>query len=133
MKERDKIINHTRQKRSERILRRSLSEQERELELENERKKKYSIAAQASFGNINDLGRPTSWREIEEQEDMKRRERVEMRKLELSSKVSYPSHEIEQSVEHWKYKLQENGIAINQYVADITGRPKRFESPQQVY
>lgn len=131
LKERDQAINSTRQKRSERILRQSTTEKEKELNEEDARKRKYALAAQSSFGMTNDAGHPFSWRDMEEQDEIRRRERVELRKMELANSVAYPSQEIEQSVLQWKMKKLGNEQRIINYIDGIS-QQRRASDPKQV-
>lgn len=119
-----------RQKRAERVHRQSLTEKEQEIDLEENRKRKYAAAAQSSFGTMNDMGQSFSWRDMEEQEDIRRRERVELRKMELASQVAYPSQEIEQSVEQWKMMKQGNDLKIASNIAGIM-QQRRASDPKQ--
>lgn len=125
-------MNMIRQQRAERVMRQSINEQEKELDQEADRKKKYALAAQSSFGAVTDMGQAFSWRDMEEQDEIRRRERVELRKMELASSVAYPSQEIEQSVDKWKMKKQGIDGAIGAYVADITGPTRKAADPKQV-
>lgn len=132
IKERDQTINMIRQKRAERVVRQSLTEKEKELDQEEDRKRKYAMAAQSSFGIMNEMGQSFSWKDMEEQEEIRRRERVELRKMELANQVAYPSQEIEQSVEQWKMKKQGNEQKISSHIAGM-GQQRRASDPKQVW
>ena len=120
------------QKRAERILRSSLQEAQKEAEMEADRRRRYTLASQASLGRISDMGGAFTWKEMEEQDEMRRRERVELRKMELARQGAYPSHEIEQSVHHWKMKKYESGKAAEQYISAITNKAKPDINPEDV-
>lgn len=113
-------------------MRQSYNEREKELDVEADKKRKYAMAAQASFGTVNDMGQSFSWRDMEEQDEIRRRERVELRKMELANSVAYPSQEIEQSVEQWKLKKQGNEVKVNNYISGIEGQQRRASDPKQV-
>ena len=78
------------------------------------------------------MGQAFTWRDIAEQDEISRRERVELRKMELARSVSYPSQHIERSVENWKLKKQGNEREINEYMTGITGPIRRAEDPRHV-
>ena len=52
----------------------------------------------------NSLKSSKSWDDIQKEEEVKRRDRIEKRKQQLASIASYPSHSIIDSVDKWKTK-----------------------------
>jgi hypothetical protein len=125
-------MNINRQQRSGRVLRQSLSDKEKELDEEADKKNRYKLAAKQSFGGTNEMGQSSSWKDMEEQDDIRRRERVELRKMDLARSVAYPSQEIEQSVEHWKMKKSYNESAQAARAQSMAGATRRAADPRQV-
>ncbi len=121
------------EKRAERNTRKHISELSQEQQLEELRKQKYQLAAQQSFGNLNELGLSYSWKDMEAQDEIRRRERVELRKMQLQNQVAYPTQEIEQSVEHWKYKLHENNMIIQERISSMQGTGRSNINPSEVF
>lgn len=119
------------QRRAERVLRASLEQQKQEAEEMEEEKRRRHTAAQMAVSQMSGVGGGFSWKEMEQQDELRRRERMELRKLEMSRQNSYPSRVIEQSVEQWALK-QNNTKAVDDYLHEITCATKPRIGPEEV-
>jgi flagellar biosynthesis GTPase FlhF len=78
----------------------------------------------------NSTGADRSWQELQREEDTKRKDRIEQRKMELTGKAAYPATMAE-SVEKWKTKKtapdeETNAPVVKAFVAqnpaEVSGR-----------
>lgn len=119
------------QRRADRVMRASLEQQKREADEIEEDKRRRHVAAQMAVAQMSGVGGAFTWKEMEQQDELRRRERVELRKLEVSRQVGYPSRVIEQSVEQWTHK-KNNKKAVNDYLHEITQASKPRIGPEEV-
>lgn len=95
-----------RRRREERTLKQNEEEKRLEREKHLEKLRKYEAAAQLRRSKSVDLGGARTWKEMEEIEETKRKERLEMRRLELAAQGAYPTKMLQESVEEWKSRLR---------------------------
>jgi hypothetical protein len=94
-----------RKRREERALKQNEEEKRLGHERHLERLRKYEAAAQLRRSKSVDMGGARTWKEMQEIEETKRKERLELRKLELASQGAYPTKMLQESVEEWKSRL----------------------------
>jgi hypothetical protein len=97
MREREEVAKEQKRNRDERKLRKEL---EREAAGVEEKNKTTIMNANLR----NSLKNSKSWDDIQKEEEIRRRDRIEKRKQHLSSSAAYPSASITESVDKWKTK-----------------------------